>query len=399
MSIHYPPPIFSTEPGTWAHSTITERLPKIAQRVIDENNFPTEIVGEIKILQKEITEGKIRPLGQAAVMDLEAWQSYIQPYQGESWLKVPWFFAEHYFYRRIMEAVNFFSDGIDPFHFQKEQGLLAADQDIHVLADHISERIKDLTQKDQILRESIYSSLWGNQVDLSIWPAGYDRNQNSQKHLKDQLLADDSRQLIKTLHKTSLPVERVDIMLDNAGFELACDLILGLVLLDLGFTKSLVLHVKAHPTFVSDAIARDVEYTIHYLDQSKTKSVKALGERLDFYHQEEKLQIKPDFFWNSPLAMWELPASLKEDLVDSTLLISKGDANYRRILGDREWDFTEPFHQVVDYLPVPLAALRTIKAELVVGMNLDQIQEVFNQDPKWMTNGNWGVIHFAGGSG
>jgi uncharacterized protein with ATP-grasp and redox domains len=301
---------------------------------------------------------------------------------------------------RLSHNRRYFSDGIDPFHYQKEQGLLAADQDIHALSIQISEGMKDLTQKDQILRESIYSSLWGNQVDLSIWPAGHDRNQNqnSQKHLKDHLLADDSRQIFKILHKTPLPAKRVDIMLDNAGFELVCDLILGMILLDLGYTKTLVLHGKAHPTFVSDAISEDVENTIQFLGQSKSESVKALGERLAFYLKEEILQVKADFFWNSPLAMWELPTSLKEDLIDSSLLISKGDANYRRILGDREWDFTSAFHQVVDYLPVPLAALRTIKAEIAVGMNLDQIQEVFNQDPKWMTNGNWGVIHFAGRS-
>jgi hypothetical protein len=81
----------------------------------------------------------------------------------------------------------------------------------------------------------------------------------------------------------------------------------------------------------------------------------------------------------------------------STLLISKGDANYRRILGDREWDITLPFHQAVDFLPVPLAAIRTLKAELAVGLEIDQIQQVFNQDPNWMVDGKWGVVHFAPG--
>ena len=95
--------------------------------------------------------------------------------------------------------------------------------------------------------------------------------------------------------------------------------------------------------------------------------------------------------------MWDLPRDIREDLKKSSLLISKGDANYRRILGDREWDITEGFHQIVDYLPVPLAALRTLKCELAVGLDLDQIQFVFNQDPKWMINGKWGVIHFSPG--
>jgi len=95
--------------------------------------------------------------------------------------------------------------------------------------------------------------------------------------------------------------------------------------------------------------------------------------------------------------MWNLPTDLQEQLSGADLLISKGDANYRRLLGDLQWDFTIPFHQVVDYLPVPLAALRTLKAELAVGLDLDQVREVYNQDPNWLTDGKWGVVHFAPG--
>jgi hypothetical protein len=51
----------------------------------------------------------------------------------------------------------------------------------------------------------------------------------------------------------------------------------------------------------------------------------------------------------------------------------------------------------VDFLPVPLVALRTLKAELAVGLDRDQIQEVGNLDPTWMVDGRWGVIHYAEG--
>jgi hypothetical protein len=95
--------------------------------------------------------------------------------------------------------------------------------------------------------------------------------------------------------------------------------------------------------------------------------------------------------------MWKLPQELNEDLSQSDLLISKGDANYRRLLGDLEWDFTLPFEKVVDYLPVPLVALRTLKAELAVGLSLEQIQETYNRDSNWMVDGKWGVVHFSQG--
>ena len=49
----------------------------------------------------------------------------------------------------------------------------------------------------------------------------------------------------------------VHIVLDNTGSELALDLLLVDALLSFGFAR-VTLHVKMHPTFVSDATAADV---------------------------------------------------------------------------------------------------------------------------------------------
>ncbi len=397
MNQDYPPPIFSTEPGSWAHSTILERLPEIAQRVIDENQYPPEIIRNIIRLQEEIKNGKIRYLLEDGGPDLAAWQVYVKPNLGKNWLVVPWLFAEHYFYRRIMEAVGYFSSGDDPFRYQKEQGLINADGDIRIYAELLTGRIETLEDLDRVLRDSLYDSLWGNQADLSLWPVGAEENpkQISRKILKDHLLADHSKQIIRALSKSNKHPHQVDIMLDNAGFELVSDLGLAEVLLAYDLTSTIILHLKAHPTYVSDVIEEDIQKTVDYLKSSSSNHVSSLGKRLEGYLEEKKILLKADYFWNSPLAMWELPADMKTGLKDSILLISKGDANYRRLLGDRQWDFTLPFHKVIDYLHVPLAALRTLKAELVVGMELDQIQYVFNQDPEWLVDGKWGVVHYA----
>ena len=401
MTQNYPPPIFSTEPGSWAHSTILERLPEIAQRVIDENQYPPEIIGNITRLQDEIKNGRIRHLIEDGGPDLAAWQVYIKPYLGKNWLIVPWLFAEHYFYRRIMEAVDYFSTGADPFRYQKEQGLINNKRDIRIFAEFLTGRIEVVDNLDRVLRESLYYSLWGNQADLSLWPADAEENpiQTSQKVLKDHLLADHSKQIIRTLTKSNELPRQVDIMLDNAGFELVSDLGLADILLAYDLTSTIILHLKAHPTYVSDVIQDDIQKTVDYLKSSSSNDVSSLGKRLEGYLEEKKILLKANYFWNSPLAMWEMPAALKTRLKDSTLLISKGDANYRRLLGDRKWDFTLPFHQVIDYLPVPLAALRTLKAELAVGLDLDQIQYVFNQDPNWLVDGKWGVVHYAPAKG
>ena len=40
--------------------------------------------------------------------DLDAWKNYVNPYLGQNWYQPPWFFTEHYFYRRILEATGYF---------------------------------------------------------------------------------------------------------------------------------------------------------------------------------------------------------------------------------------------------------------------------------------------------
>lgn len=49
---------------------------------------------------------------------------------------------------------------------------------------------------------------------------------------------------------------------------------------------------------------------------------------------------------------------------ESALVFVKGDANYRRLIGDRLWPTDTPFSDVAGYFPTRLCALRTLKAEL-----------------------------------
>jgi len=399
MTKNYPPPINGTRPGSWCFSSIKDRLPKIAQRVIEENEFSPQINANLKQLQSEIPNKPIRELIDQGAPDQASWEKFIKPNLSKKWLEVPWFFVETYFYRRIMEAVDYFNLQQDPFAYQKQQGLEKSIEEITILAGFLTENLDNPGRIDKILRDGLYFSLWGNQADLSLWPAGSaaDPRNDSRKSLKDRLIANDINQIIKIFTKTEQPIKRVDIMLDNAGFEFVSDLALVDILLNHQLVDEVILHVKAHPVFVSDVIDVDLRKTIQYLNGSGDEKTASFGKRLEDLVHENRIQTRPHYFWNSPLPMWELPRDIHEDLRGSSLLISKGDANYRRILGDREWDFTERFHRAVDYLPVPLAALRTFKCELAVGMDLDQIQYIYNQDPKWMVNGKWGVIHFSPG--
>ena len=158
----------------------------------------------------------------------------------------------------------------------------------------------------------------------------------------------------------------VHIVLDNTGSELALDLLLVDALLSLGFAR-VTLHVKMHPTFVSDATAGDV-HTLFAALRRQGGAHEALAERLGECFAQERLRIWPDFFWNGPAPLAELPFHLRAPLEEATMVVLKGDANYRRAVGDALLPAATPFAEVTSYFRAPLLALRTLKSDAVVGL-------------------------------
>jgi hypothetical protein len=95
--------------------------------------------------------------------------------------------------------------------------------------------------------------------------------------------------------------------------------------------------------------------------------------------------------------MWAMPDDLRILLAEADVVLAKGDANYRRALGDAHWPFTTPLADVVSYFPAPMVFLRTCKAEVIAGLSNAQVRELQQRDPAWLTNGEWGVIQFVPG--
>ena len=46
-------------------------------------------------------------------------------------------------------------------------------------------------------------------------------------------------------------------------------------------------------------------------------------------------------------------------------------------------------------MPAPFVSLRTLKAELIVGMAEGQAEAIKAVDPDWLVNGERGVIHYV----
>ena len=186
----------------------------------------------------------------------------------------------------------------------------------------------------------------------------------------------------------------IDIVLDNAGSELVADLLLTDLLLRSDLASEVRLHAKAYPIFVSDAMPSDIAETFRHLAADTHPHLRSAGERLNAEVGAGRITVTEHPFWVSPLSWRERPGSIDAELGTSGLTIVKGDANYRRLLGDRHWDFTTPFVEAVGPTPTPLLALRTLKAEVAAGLKQSDIADAGAADAEWLINGRWAVASF-----
>ena len=78
-------------------------------------------------------------------------------------------------------------------------------------------------------------------------------------------------------------------------------------------------------------------------------------------------------------------------------MIIKGDANYRRLIGERKWSISTPFHRALDYfLGVNVLALRTLKWPLAVGIDRKGVEKAERLvGDAWGTNGRCGTIQYS----
>jgi hypothetical protein len=402
-SLALPEPLRAAEIPSFTHTSVAVRLPNIARRALEENSFSAATIAQIQALIGEIPHGQIRQVNTPLAPDAARWAEYIRPYMGCNWLDVPWFFAEEYFYVRILEATGYYAPGNghhrDPYIHQKKLGLISTRGPIRDLTGKIDDAIQGPHAWRDSLERLLLADLWGNQNDLSMWPVrrsedgtalsgGSAASGAAQEHI----LSNDMQAVLDYVETLDPSATRVDLLLDNAGYELVADLALADYLLASGRAAQVVLHAKTHPVFVSDALVEDVFDTLDFMALDGDARVLAQAIRLRVNLAAGKLALRKHPFWTSPLPAWELPDDLLANLAGCNLLISKGDANYRRLLGDRHWQNDLPFESVVDYFPFGVLALRTLKSEITVGVNPTRVPAA---DPEWMVNGRWGLVQFA----
>jgi damage-control phosphatase, subfamily III len=212
-----------------------------------------------------------------------------------------------------------------------------------------------------IFEEFVETSLWGNATDLSLLTnLSYSDIQKLQglearKSSKEKIIANDMDKaflaLQESLSRAAGEARTVDIVLDNAGFELFTDLILASYLLAANLATKIVFHPKSIPWFVSDALMKDFNEILDSLQDPQR--LYANGDQilsamhvsdLQFLSQEwrqhfvdENFVIQRNRFWTTASSYWELPAADPElfaALQRSELVIFKGDLNYRKLTCD-----------------------------------------------------------------
>lgn len=374
------PPVLSNTPGSFPWSVLHDRHPALIKQVRDGLPYPPDRLRALDVLAEEI-EGVLRPLDRDA-HDHATWAEWGRDYFGQRWYDVPFLWAESYFYRKLLEAVGYFAPGtwrgMDPFEPVKSAELRgrALEDDLSVLNGLSAE------DRDAGL---LTAALWGNQADLGFQLAQGDRGRAT------GLVVDDSARLWSLVDLA----ETVCVVADNSGRELVPDLLFADQLLATGRARQVVLHVKAYPYFTSDATTADVVSCLRRVIAA-TGPVAEAGRRLWQSIRDGALVVRTHPFSCAPWSYHHMPADLADEFAAASLTIMKGDLNYRRLVGDRSWPADTPFETVTGYFPGPVAALRTLKSDVVVGVPREVLTRLDDTGELWRTSGANALIQVNG---
>lgn len=400
------PVIVSNAPGSFARSVLAERHPALIQQVRDAFPWSPERHRALDALLRSSTEGVVEPLDPDA-HDREQWDAWGGEHFGRSWFDVPFLWSESYFYRRLLQAVGYFGpgpwQGTDPFAPFKRAELSGS------LVDDELAALDALAQRPVEERAAAYlqGSLWGNRADLGFSVGSHgsggaggpaDGSAGEEPPGPPPLVADDSEALWSLLPADRSPdaARTVHVIADNSGRELIPDLVLIDHLLTTGRADDVVLHVKPYPYYVSDATMADVVDCARRMAQAPGSAGEA-GKRLWAAMGDGRLAVRAHGFYCAPFPYSEMPTELRREFAGAALTIVKGDLNYRRLVGDRLWSPTASFAGRTAHFPGPVAALRTLKSDVIVGLDPRTVARLEDAGgdgthQAWRTSGTHGLV-------
>ncbi|KAF2750464.1 DUF89-domain-containing protein [Sporormia fimetaria CBS 119925] len=463
------------DPTSFAHESARARWPVIITQGIDDvhrtiwgsehasSDYISEgknIVAQMAALKYELQHNReLSPIPDDGEPDIQAYNQELEALGTPKWHSVPWLYSECYLYRRISSMFKRTQNWkeYDLFGRQKRSTfrssrpavleLTARAKDIFTSLrgeEHLGKSDYEREAAEKILFKEIFEiCLWGNATDLSLLTnLSYEdiqKLQGSEARLaaEENIVANDLEkawEVLKTARRSGQKERRVDIVLDNSGFELFTDCVLASFLIVSGLATKVVLHPKSIPWFVSDVLAHDLDSLEDFMSKASIWNPESEDPKasnipqvisdaemgtLQFLHNrwfeglaDVKDSLKPNLFWTAAGSFWRLPTSapdLHDDLKKSELVIFKGDLNYRKLTADAQWPATTPFTEAIGPLGpgsgIRVLALRTCKADVVVGLpeGVDEklrAREGGGGDTgarKWAWTGKYAVVQFSDG--
>ncbi|OSD03671.1 DUF89-domain-containing protein [Trametes coccinea BRFM310] len=429
----------------------TEAEKAVIEETIEEGKRIIGKVGEVKYdMARDRVLQPIPEDGEALADVYNKELDRLAEKKKNTWLTVPWLYSECYLYRLIRSffvQTKHWKD-YDPFLSQKEATFQKSSKAIYQLATtmHELEQDKETLASDPenlkvIFKEMIQMCLWGNATDLSMLThMSHEDIQRLQSVGRDAqaaraefILHDDQEKVWH--HLTSLAGKedsRVDFVLDNAGFELFTDFVFADFLVTYTpYVSKVVFHPKLIPWFVSDVTPPDFKSTTKsllsptFFPQESTAEGAAASQSTDesrahLYEMVKRwesyiesgvfsLSVPTDSplgasdkmadFWTSPYPYWNMEAlapELHSALRESSLVIFKGDLNFRKLTGDVQWPVSTPFEEAIGPISgtFPILSLRTNKADVIVAVDAEVAEKLDKSGEKWRYNGKYAVVLF-----
>ncbi|KAK3703638.1 Hairy/enhancer-of-split with YRPW motif protein 2 [Vermiconidia calcicola] len=386
-----------------ARDTALNRWPRIVQAMVDDVTFAAKSTNEPQRLEAEELTKSLDSIREEIVADAAL-------------KRVQSLFARSKGWR-----------GYDIFKRQKDESLIKSRAAVEELATHFEENVMNARlggrssqaeEQKLLFLEMTQIALWGNATDLSLLSSiGVDelgslQGRNAIEKNRRNVVDDASEAVWSYLAKPTRANRRIDIVLDNAGFELLTDLVYGAYLLESGQADYVVFSVKDFPWFVSDATHSDIDSLLEHLDNSvlfpNRKYIEPLVRRLRCLFEAGSMTLRSHPFWTEAASFHDFETSspgLFKCLRSSALVIFKGDLNYRKLTMDGLWPHETPFRAALGPLGagsgIRILALRTNKSDVCVGVeDPDRLESLTRESPKgeWLRDGKHAVISFSDGS-
>lgn len=163
--------------------------------------------------------------------------------------------------------------------------------------------------------------------------------------------------------------------------------------------SKVIFNLKNIPWFVSDTTINDLRWTIRHLISSEHPHLKKIGIRWNKYIREKNWMLEDDSFWTYPVDytyMESLKPELYERLKKAKMVIFKGDLNYRKLFGEKNWESTTPPTVAKqNFSPTKWCVLRTLKSDIICGLKKGVAEKLDETQPDWLVSGAYGVIQFS----